>query len=251
VRAEPPCGSHRRDPDRLHRARQRRPARLGTATLGSSQAASLAKCPAISSARAANRRSQPRTVVAGTSSSTAIGRCPDPAALASSALPITLARSRRRSSTPPAAAHGSPGRRGSGPAAGEHAAGSHHGRAATGRAPNPTRPARHHTPGRPAHPRQAPARPRQGRLLPSAPVRLAPPARPSRPVGPDGEGLARSRHARACCPGGAAANSDPRHEPEPQLIPTISAAPDSLQPQRESRPTAVGIRRCPPRWSPR
>jgi hypothetical protein len=74
VRAEPTCGSHRRDPDRLHRARQRRPARLGTATPGSSQAASLAKCPAISSARAANRRSQPRTVVAGTSGSTAIGR---------------------------------------------------------------------------------------------------------------------------------------------------------------------------------
>src|SRR5512132_3800574 len=139
---------------------------------------------------------------------------------------------------PPAATHGSPGRRGSGPAAGEHAAGGHHGRAATGRAPNPTGPARHHTPGRPAHPWQACARPGQGRLLPSAPVRLAPPARPSRTVGADGEGLARSRRARACCPGVAATNSDPRHEPEPQLIPTINAAPSSLQPQRESRLTA-------------
>src|SRR5512132_4415233 len=140
---------------------------------------------------------------------------------------------------PPAATHGSPGRRGSGPAAGEHAAGGHHGRSATGRAPNPTGPARHHTPGRPAHPRQAPARPGQGRLLPSAPVRLAPPARPSRTVGADGEGLARSRRARACCPGVAAANSDPRHEPEPQPIPTINAAPSSLQPQRKSRLTPL------------
>jgi hypothetical protein len=52
-------------------------------------------------------------------------------------------------------------------------------------------------------------------------------ARPSRPVGADGEGLARSRRTRACCPSGPAANSQPRHEPEPQLIPTISAAPDS------------------------
>jgi hypothetical protein len=59
-------------------------------------------------------------------------------------------------------------------------------------------------------------------------------ARPSQPVGADGEGLARSRRTRACCPSDPAANSQPRHEPEPQLIPTISAAPDSYNPNGES-----------------
>ena len=34
-------------------------------------------------------------------------------------------------------------------------------------------------------------------------------ARPSRPVGADGEGFARSRRTRACCPSGPAANSQP------------------------------------------
>ena len=49
-----------------------------------------------SSARAANRRSHPRTVDAGRPSLTAIVRCPAPAAAASSAAPITAPSSARR-----------------------------------------------------------------------------------------------------------------------------------------------------------
>jgi hypothetical protein len=43
-----------------------------TTALGSSQAASLAKCPAISAACSANRLSQPRTVESGTPKAAAI-----------------------------------------------------------------------------------------------------------------------------------------------------------------------------------
>lgn len=49
-----------------------------------------------SSARALNRRNQPRTVEAGRPNATAIGRWPEPVALASNADPITAAESARR-----------------------------------------------------------------------------------------------------------------------------------------------------------
>ena len=49
-------------------------------------------------ARAANRRSQPRTVLTGRPSSVAILRCPVPLALASNPVPITAALSALRAS---------------------------------------------------------------------------------------------------------------------------------------------------------
>ena len=78
-----------------------------------------------SSARAVNARSQPRTVDGGRPSNPAIGRCPAPAALASSAGPITPASSAQETlpatprswrcraqphlaSTPPPAGHARP-----------------------------------------------------------------------------------------------------------------------------------------------
>ena len=71
-------------------------------------AATRAKASRTCPARPANRRSQPRTVSAGTPSNRAIRRCPTPRAAAASADPITPASSGRRASTPPAAAHASP-----------------------------------------------------------------------------------------------------------------------------------------------
>lgn len=59
---------------------------------------SLMKNARTSPARAPNRRSQPRTVSAGRPHAAAIGRAPAPAAFATSAAPITSARSTRRSS---------------------------------------------------------------------------------------------------------------------------------------------------------
>lgn len=62
----------------------------------SSVAAHPVKCARIGSARSSARRSHPRTVVAGSSNSAAIASCVAPAALATSAAPITAAASRRR-----------------------------------------------------------------------------------------------------------------------------------------------------------
>ena len=53
--------------------------------------ASRVKTARSGPARPANRRSQPRTVAAGTPSSAAIRRCPRPRAAAASAAPITAA----------------------------------------------------------------------------------------------------------------------------------------------------------------
>ena len=63
-------------------------------------AATRAKASRTCPARPANRRSQPRTVSAGTPSNRAIRRCPTPRAAAASADPITPASSGRRASTP-------------------------------------------------------------------------------------------------------------------------------------------------------
>jgi len=56
--------------------------------------------PRTASIREPNRVSQPRTVPNGRSSQAAIGRAPNPAALAASAAPITATASARRASTP-------------------------------------------------------------------------------------------------------------------------------------------------------
>jgi len=66
---------------------------------GSNANAHRVKCALIASARAANRRSQPRTVSAGTPNRPAISRCPSPRTFASIAAPITDTSSRRRKST--------------------------------------------------------------------------------------------------------------------------------------------------------
>ena len=76
--------------------RPRSPAGSTGPSSGSSTTAHRVKCALIRSARSANRRSQPRTVSAGTPNRPAIGRCPSPATFASIAAPITDTSSRRR-----------------------------------------------------------------------------------------------------------------------------------------------------------
>lgn len=66
---------------------------------GASHNAQRMKCARIRSARAANRDNQARTVERGTPNAAAICRCPCPTAHAASALPITAAKSPRRSNT--------------------------------------------------------------------------------------------------------------------------------------------------------
>jgi hypothetical protein len=65
-------------------------------SIGSNATAQRVKCSRIRSAIAPNRRSQPRTVAAGTPRRAAIGRCPDPAAFATNASPMSATASRRR-----------------------------------------------------------------------------------------------------------------------------------------------------------
>ena len=71
-------------------------ARAGITGSGLVRASSTVKNARTASARAANRRSHPRTVEAGRPSPAAIVRCPAPAAAASSAAPITAPASARR-----------------------------------------------------------------------------------------------------------------------------------------------------------
>ena len=71
-------------------------AAAGITGSGLVRASSTVKNARTSSARAANRRSHPRTVDAGRPSTAAIVRCPAPAAAASSAAPITAPASARR-----------------------------------------------------------------------------------------------------------------------------------------------------------
>lgn len=68
----------------------------GARTIGSASAATANNRCVSSSASTAKRRSQPRTVAAGTPNRAPIRPAPQPAALASSAAPITTARSTRR-----------------------------------------------------------------------------------------------------------------------------------------------------------
>ena len=58
-------------------------------SIGSSTTAERVNSARITSAFASNRRTQPRTVPAGTPNRAAIGRCPSPPACASIAAPIT------------------------------------------------------------------------------------------------------------------------------------------------------------------
>lgn len=73
------------------------PAGGGRSSPGSSRNANAVNSARSAPARAANRRSQSRTVVAGRPNRAAIGRCPWPVAFASSAAPITATASTRRS----------------------------------------------------------------------------------------------------------------------------------------------------------
>ena len=81
--------------DRRHRRGHRPAAAAGITGSGLVRASSTVKNARTSSARAANRRSHPRTVDAGRPSTAAIVRCPAPAAAASSAAPITAPASAR------------------------------------------------------------------------------------------------------------------------------------------------------------
>jgi len=72
------------------------PAGAGSGGSVTRPAASAVNTDRTCSARAVNARSQTRTVEAGRPSRSAITRCPDPAAFASSASPITSAASARR-----------------------------------------------------------------------------------------------------------------------------------------------------------
>ena len=71
----------------------------GAANSTPSSAAVAASTASTRSATATIRRSHPRTVEHGTLTNTAIRRCPAPPALASSAAPITVTASARRSNT--------------------------------------------------------------------------------------------------------------------------------------------------------
>jgi hypothetical protein len=75
------------------------PAGSSTGGSGSSSHSSVVNAARSGPARAANRRSQPRTVAAGRPSPAAICRCPHPAALAARAAPITTAASARLTRT--------------------------------------------------------------------------------------------------------------------------------------------------------
>ena len=75
------------------------PMAFGTDWSTPANLATTMKCTRAGSSRAPHRRSQPRTVPAGTPSHTAIRRCPRPAARAVNAAPITSAASARRSNT--------------------------------------------------------------------------------------------------------------------------------------------------------
>ena len=230
-------------PNAASRSRHGQPHASGTVMSTPARWATCSRCGETASSRPAITRSQPRTVAAGTFSAAPIERWPCPAARASSAAPITSAAYARRSNTvtgsstcvtrhPPQRAR--------------------RGRTRCWRPPRP----RSHRPRAQPHPPSTPPTPRAGqptrgkrlldpgggRSLPSAPVRLAPPARPSRTVGPDGEGLARSRRTRACCP--------PQQKPTPTRgrNPSLSSSPPSLPPQAPYNPnTRVAYHRavCP------
>ncbi|GAA2611714.1 hypothetical protein GCM10010436_12960 [Paractinoplanes durhamensis] len=70
----------------------------GAAVPGSTSTAKAVNPARTDSARSAKRRSHPRTVDAGRPTSTAICRCPQPAAFATSDAPITSTTSARRDS---------------------------------------------------------------------------------------------------------------------------------------------------------
>lgn len=72
------------------------PVAAGTAGSGPISTNNTVNAARTASARAANRRSQPRTVSAGRPSAAAIARQPAPAAFPASAAPITSTRSARR-----------------------------------------------------------------------------------------------------------------------------------------------------------
>jgi hypothetical protein len=74
------------------------PAGSGTRGTGSRSHNRAVNADRTGPARAANRRSQPRTVAAGRSINSAIRRCPHPAAARTSAAPITTTASARRTS---------------------------------------------------------------------------------------------------------------------------------------------------------
>ena len=110
-RSPPPPLPHRHRADPRPALRHRRPQRprppppprppgrpppAGITGSGLVRASSTVKNARTCSARAANRRSHPRTVEAGRPSTAAIVRCPAPAAAASSAGPITAPASARR-----------------------------------------------------------------------------------------------------------------------------------------------------------
>jgi hypothetical protein len=86
-------------PNAASTSRHGDPVAFGTDWSTPANRATTMKCTRAGSSRAPHRRSQPRTVSAGTPSHTAIRRCPRPAARAVNAAPITSAASARRSST--------------------------------------------------------------------------------------------------------------------------------------------------------
>ena len=135
--------------DRRHRRGHRPAAAAGITGSGLVRASSTVKNARTSSARAANRRSHPRTVDAGRPSTAAIVRCPAPAAAASSAAPITAPASARRdrhhagSSTCVAPHWRHRDRRGTSPASGRSSTRTGRGRACP------------HPPSTPPHPGQA------------------------------------------------------------------------------------------------
>ena len=98
VRTATPTPAQRPRSPPTHPRCRSRPA-APTPSSGSSATAQRVKCALISSARSANRRSQPRTVSACTPNRPAIRRYPSPATLASIAAPITDTSSCRRNNT--------------------------------------------------------------------------------------------------------------------------------------------------------
>ncbi len=86
-------------PRAASRSRHGQPNAVGTGRSTPARAATASRCTRTASNRVAAARNQPRTVDAGTPSSDPIGRCPDPAARATSAAPITLTAYARRDST--------------------------------------------------------------------------------------------------------------------------------------------------------
>jgi hypothetical protein len=76
------------------------PAGSGSPGSGSTAHNSTVNAARSTPARAANRRSHPRTVAAGRPNRSATRRCPHPAAAHTNAAPITPATSARRASTP-------------------------------------------------------------------------------------------------------------------------------------------------------